>query len=84
MIESADQFVLLRTSEDIELYQRVANEPATDKVWKEVIKKYPDIKIWVARNKTVPVSILHVLSCDENAEVRHAVAMKHKSGQEIF
>jgi hypothetical protein len=84
MIESADQFVLLRTSEDIDLYQRAANESATDKVWEEVIEKYPDMRVWVARNKTVPVSILDILSRDGNPEVRHAVAMKRKSGEEIL
>jgi hypothetical protein len=83
-MESADQFFLLRTSEDIDLYQRAANEPATDKVWEEVIEKYPDMRVWVARNKTVPVNILDILSRDGNAEVRHAVATKRKSGQEIL
>jgi hypothetical protein len=84
MIETADQFVWLRTSEKIELYQRAANEPATVDTWQEVIRKYPDMRVWVARNKTVPLSILEILSCDENADVRYAVAMKHKSSQEIL
>jgi hypothetical protein len=84
MIETADQFVLFRTSEDIELYQRAANEPATEDTWQEVIRKYPDMRVWVSRNKTVPLSILEILSRDENADVRYAVAMKHKSSQDIL
>lgn len=84
MIESADQFVLLRTSEEIELYQRAANEPAMEDVWQEVIKKYPDMKIWVARNKTISLKILEMLSQDENADVRCAVAMKRKSSPDIL
>jgi hypothetical protein len=84
MIKSADQFVLLRTSKDIELYQKATNEPATEDTWQEVIRRYPDMKIWVARNKTVPLNILEILSYDENADVRHAVAMKHKSSQDIL
>jgi hypothetical protein len=84
MIKSADQFVLLRTSENIELYQRAANEPATEDTWQEVIRKYPDMKVWVARNRTVPLNILETLSHDENADVRHAVAMKRKSSQDIL
>lgn len=84
MIETADQFVLLRTSENIELYQKAANEPATEDTWQEIIRKYPDMRVWVARNKTVPLNILEVLSHDENADVRHAVAMKRKSSQDIL
>jgi hypothetical protein len=84
MIESADQFVLLRTSEDIELYQKAANDSATEETWSEVIEKYPDMKVWVARNKTIPMSILETLSRDENADVRYAVAMKRKSSQDIL
>jgi hypothetical protein len=84
MIESADQFVLLRTSEDIELYQKAANDSATEETWSEVIEKYPDMKVWVARNKTVPLRILEILSHDENADVRYAVAMKRKSSQDIL
>jgi hypothetical protein len=84
MIESADQFVLLRTSEDIELYQRAANEPATEDIWQEIIRRYPDMRVWVARNKTVPLNILEILSHDENADVRYAVAMKRKSSQDIL
>jgi hypothetical protein len=84
MIETANEFVLLRTSEDIELYQRAANEPATEDIWQEIIKKHPDMRVWVARNKTVPLSILEILSYDENADVRYAVAMKRKSSQDIL
>jgi hypothetical protein len=84
MIESADQFVLLRTSEDIELYQRAANESATEGTWQEVIEKYPDMRVWVARNKTVPLNILEILSRDDNADARYAVAMKRKSGHDIL
>lgn len=84
MIENADQFVLLRTSENVELYQRAANESATEDTWQEVIRRYPDMRVWVARNRTVPLNILDVLSRDENADVRHAVAMKRKSSQDIL
>jgi type VI protein secretion system component VasK len=84
MIESADRCVLLRTSEDIEMYQKAANDSATEETWHEVIDKYPDMKVWVARNKTVPLSILEILSHDESVDVRYAVAMKRKSSQDIL
>jgi hypothetical protein len=84
MIDSADEFVVLRTSEDPELYQKAANDSATEETWKEVIERYPDMRVWVARNKTVPSSILEILSHDDNADVRYAVAMKRKAGQDIL
>jgi hypothetical protein len=84
MIESAEQFVSLRTSEDPDLYQKAASDSATEETWREVIGKYPDMKVWVARNKTVPSNILEILSRDEDADVRYAVAMKRKAGQDIL
>lgn len=84
MIESADHFFALRTSEDPELYQIAANDSATEETWQEVIERYPDMRVWVARNKTVPLRILEVLSFDKDAEVRYAVAMKRKAGPDIL
>jgi hypothetical protein len=83
MIKSAEEFVFLRSSEEIDLYQRAANEPATEEIWLEVIEKYPDMRTWVAHNKTLPLSILEILSRDEDPSVRHMVAMKRKLGQDI-
>jgi hypothetical protein len=84
MIESSDQFILLRTSEDSELYQKAATDSATEETWREVIERYSDMRVWVARNKTVPSIILEILSHDESADVRYAVAMKRKAGQDIL
>jgi hypothetical protein len=84
MIDSAEQFVLLRTSENPELYQKAANDSASEETWKEVIEKYPDMRLWVARNKTVSLNILEILSHDKNSDVRYAVAMKRKAGQDIL
>ena len=84
MIESAEEFVSLRTSENPELYQKAASESAKEEIWREVIEKYPDMKVWVARNKTVPSNILEILSRDADADVRYAVAMKRKAGQNIL
>jgi hypothetical protein len=91
MIESTEEFVFLRlpkveaapTSKEIDLYQRAANEPATEEIWLEVIEKYPEMRNWVAHNKTVPLSILEILSRDKDPRVRHMVAMKRKIGQNI-
>jgi hypothetical protein len=83
MIKSAEEFVFFRSSEEINLYQRAAREPATEEIWLEVIQKYPDMRTWVAHNKTVPLSILEILSRDEDPIVRHMVAMKRKLGRDM-
>lgn len=43
-----------------------------------MIDRYPDMRFWVAQNKTVPVEILERLARDEDARVRSMVATKRK------
>ncbi|GAB1644409.1 hypothetical protein [Krasilnikovia sp. MM14-A1259] len=76
MIESADEFVRLRTSEDPAEYRRAANEPAAEAIWREVIDRFPQMRFWVAQNKTVPLSILEVLRRDPDERVRSMVRAK--------
>lgn len=84
MITSADEFVRLRTSEVMEEYNRAAHDEATDEVWIDVIARFPDMKKWVAHNKTVPLKILELLSRDPDPEVRWYVATKRKATPEIM
>ena len=84
MIESADEFQRLRTSEDPAEYRRAAYEEATEAVWLDVIARFPEMRVWVAHNKTVPLSILHVLAGDEDRRVRSMVALKRKLDIELF
>jgi hypothetical protein len=78
MITSAEEFRRLRTSDIQEEYDRAAHEEASLEVWLGVIEKFPEMRRWVAQNKTVPVEILEVLSHDHDADVRSFVAMKRK------
>ena len=78
MIESAADFVRLRTSEVPGEQYRAAHDAAAVTVWRAVIEKYPDMREWVAGNKTVPVEVLEELSRDPDSRVRVAVAMKRK------
>jgi hypothetical protein len=78
MIETASEFHRLRTSHSSLEYQRAAQEEAPLKVWQEVLKQYPDMAIWVAHNKTVPLEILEQLATHPNQHVRSAVATKNK------
>ncbi|VXA57566.1 conserved hypothetical protein [Acinetobacter proteolyticus] len=84
MIKSAEEFILLRNSETRDEYMRAAYENASDLVWIEVISRFPEMREWVAYNKTVPLNILEALARDENESVRATVAMKRKLSPELF
>jgi len=84
MIHDAEEFVRLRSSEDPAEYQRAANDPAETATWMEIVYGFPEMRVWVAHNKTVPVQVLDVLLQDHNPEVRAAVAMKNKLSPEVL
>ena len=83
MIESAQEFIRLRTSENPDEYNRAAHDSASDVVWREVVAEYPEMRWWVAHNKTVPVSILELLHIDSSADVRCMVARKRKLPEQL-
>jgi len=78
MIQSADEFVRLRSSPEQRDYSRAATEEAAPGVWLEVIERYPEFRKWVAHNKTVPLDVLRVLAADPDPSVRMMVALKGK------
>jgi hypothetical protein len=84
MISSADEFVTLRSSSTKSDYDRAAHDTATDEVWLNVIEQFPEMRKWVAHNKTVPLFVLAVLSKDSDPTVRLMVAMKRKCPGEIL
>ena len=84
MIESAEEFVVLRTSEDPAAYHRAGHEEAEVAVWHDVIDKHPDMREWVAYNKSVPLEILEILASDPNVRVRWGVVMKRKIGIDLL
>lgn len=84
MIQSAEQFVRLRSSEDPAEYHRAAHEEADVAVWLDVIDRYPDMRFWVAHNKTVPLVILELLASDPDVRVRSFVATKRKIGIDLL
>jgi hypothetical protein len=83
MILSAEEFRRLRTSTESAEYLRAAVEDAPIDVWREVIASMPDMREWVARNKTVPIEILEILAHDESSNVRSVVAGKRKLPENI-
>ena len=84
MIQSAEEFVQLRTSEIPEEYHRAAHDQAPESVWLDVIRKYPTKRKWVAHNKTAPVTVLRILAEDDDPRVRSVVAGVRRAGAEIL
>ena len=84
MIQSAEEFVQLRRSHCQSDYLKAASEAASLDVWVDVIQRFPEMKIWVALNKTVPTEILAALAKDADSDVRATVAMKNKLTEELY
>jgi hypothetical protein len=76
MIESAEEFRHLPESENPQEYGRGAHDEASVEVWLEVIRRWPDMRFWVAQNKTVPISVLEILVNDPDEKVRNMVLRK--------
>ena len=83
MIQDAAEFKWLRENDDLQLQRRASDESASYDTWIEVINNYPELREWVAHNKTVPIEILDLLSADESSQVRSTVARKRKITPEI-
>ncbi|MEV6823395.1 hypothetical protein [Amycolatopsis sp. NPDC051102] len=84
MITSAEEFIELRYSENASDYRRAATEAAPMGVWMDVLERYPEARVWVARNKAVPIEIIGILAGDSSVEVRFAVSMKRKLTPELL
>ncbi len=84
MIRTAAEFVRLRQSENLEEQSKASREPAEIETWLEIIDKHPELKIWVAHNKTIQIEILEILSDDIDPIVRETVARKRKISDTIF
>jgi hypothetical protein len=76
VIESAEEFVRLWTSEDPSEYARAAHDEATVETWRDVIERFTEMRFWVAQNKTVPLVILEELRSDPDEQVRSMVRAK--------
>lgn len=84
MINSAEEFVRLRSSEDPNEYRRSVTDIASEEVWFDVISRFPEMREWVALNKTLPESILWNLVRDRSPEVRFMVANRRQLTQDML
>lgn len=84
MIKNAEEFVILRTSENMSEQDAATWSEASTEVWLDIIEKYPEMREWVAHNKKVKREILLVLAHDPDWRVRSTVARKGSAGEEIL
>lgn len=68
----------LRQSDSPSDQTRATQDEASLEVWLGVIAAYPEMRQWVAHNKTVPHAVLQVLATDPDPVVRWWVAGKRK------
>lgn len=78
MINSAEEFVRLRLSDNMEEYLKAAWDEAPFEVWLQVIETYPEMREWVAHNKAIPIEIMEILADDADERVRFNVATKNR------
>lgn len=83
-IESADEFVRLRSSGDPAMQQLAAHASAKAEVWMDVIERYPNIRFWVAQNKTVPLEVIRKLASDSDYRVRSMIAVKNRTPLDVL
>jgi hypothetical protein len=84
MIESADEFARLCHSDDRGDNLRARTEEALEPTWLSTIDRFPEWRVEVARNKTVPISVLERLVADPDRLVRLAIAAKRKATPELL
>jgi hypothetical protein len=84
MITSAQEFVDLRTSSDPDEYRRAAHEPAPTSVWLEVIKQFPEMREWVAHNKTIPEEVYRALFALNEPRVNSMLATRRACPGDIL
>ncbi|MFI5690044.1 hypothetical protein [Streptomyces sp. NPDC051636] len=84
MIQSAEEFIRLRSSEDPDEQRRASAASASLEVWRDIVDRHPEARFWVAQNKTVPLEILRTLATDPDPKVRSMVAMKRKVTPDIL
>lgn len=84
MIESPEVFVRLRNSTDPTEYGRAATDWASVDTWLAIVRQYPEMRFWVAQNKSVPMDVLEILASDSDQRVRSMVASKGKLSSSIL
>ncbi|MFH9549569.1 hypothetical protein ACIBAH_11790 [Streptomyces sp. NPDC051445] len=84
MIESAEEFVRLRTSGDSADLRRTKQEDAPLDVWLDLVQNHPDMRFWVTFNRHVPPEVLRLLVRDDDWRVRANIAGRKGAPQDVL
>lgn len=84
MIKSAEEFIRLRTSTIPEEYGRAGREEAPYEVWIELIEKHPEMRRWVASNRTISIELQMLLAQDKDSHVRSSIASKYPLDRSLY
>ncbi|MEU8222521.1 hypothetical protein [Kribbella sp. NPDC048915] len=84
MIGSADEFVGLRRSWDGTDWQRIKRDEAPLEVWLEIVREHPDMRFWVAFNRTLPAEVVRLLSQDSDWRVRARIASRKDAPGDVL
>ncbi|WP_146057193.1 MULTISPECIES: hypothetical protein [unclassified Streptomyces] len=84
MIESIEEFLHLSASDDPREHRKAITEEAPEQIWIDLINGFAAERAAIAMNKTLPLSVLDILSRDPDSRVRSLVAMKKKLTPEIL
>jgi len=84
MIGSVEEFVSLRASGDAGDFRRIKQEEAPLGVWYDIVENHPDMRFWVAFNRTIPAEVMRILACDPDWRVRDKVASRKDTPGDIL
>ena len=63
---------------------RASCDEASVDVWLDLVVRFPEMRSWVAQNKTIPLDVLAILASDPDPDIRASVAMKNKLSGSLF
>lgn len=84
MIRTAAEFVELCESHDPEDINKTLSESAVFEIWVEIVESYPERRIDVAQNRTIPQEIILILASCGDETVRSLIAQKRKLPVDLF
>lgn len=84
MIETVDEFIRLVESDDPAERRRAAWEGADLRVWMTLVADHPEMRFWVAHNRTIPSEVMQELASDEDWRVRDRIATKNSCPSDIL
>lgn len=83
-LTSAEEFERLLESDESKDRELARFGAGSSTFWIDVIAQRPHLKVWVVRNKLVPLEVLEVLASDDDDSVRSEVASKRRLSRQLL